>query len=530
MLMIRRLLVVVWIILALAPLGPAHGQEWVATTAQELIDFIQRANATPGPDKIYVVGDIAVSKIFARTDDRVGNAFPAITTPITIQSRYWGTNSNDYRTISRAGDERMRFFSITPTGRLTLIGMTLRGGNVTQHVEGTDSYDWRCDGGTIGCGGAIRNDGGTLVTIYSGFDSNQADHGGAIEGEGRFFLSSTIFNHNIASFQGGAMSLIGGIIKISRSSFNLNEAGYSGGAAILYRGATVVNTSFSFNSAGNGGGLYLGGEGTNTVTACWFQENTASSAGALFSDATMLRVIGSVFLKNEAAMGGAIATNKPLFIFASAFIDQRAQGGGAIYQSFNTLEVHQSTFARNQAYYGGALYLSDPHATITNSTFSVNQASYGGGVMFISSYVQDQTEFAIDGVLMTNVTMFGNSAGAGAVTYTDAKRTTSMVMLRNSLLIDNGPTPACIGPVDNFGGNLLSGGGCGDLPITTDPLVVLPLAPNGGLTDTHALVIGSPAINGGLAGFCPATDQRGVMRDGCDVGAFEWTESATVPN
>ena len=55
-----------------------------------------------------------------------------------------------------------------------------------------------------------------------------------------------------------------------------------------------------------------------------------------------------------------------------------------------------------------------------------------------------------------------------------------------------------------------------------------PLQNNGGTTWTHALLAGSPAIDGGTNSGCPATDQRGVSRpidgdhDGsavCDIGA-----------
>ncbi|NNC99145.1 MAG: hypothetical protein HKN85_03085 [Gammaproteobacteria bacterium] len=50
------------------------------------------------------------------------------------------------------------------------------------------------------------------------------------------------------------------------------------------------------------------------------------------------------------------------------------------------------------------------------------------------------------------------------------------------------------------------------------------LADNGGPTLTHALLVGSPAIDAAV-GTCPATDQRGVARPqgaGCDVGAYEF--------
>jgi hypothetical protein len=58
----------------------------------------------------------------------------------------------------------------------------------------------------------------------------------------------------------------------------------------------------------------------------------------------------------------------------------------------------------------------------------------------------------------------------------------------------------------------------------------MPLANNGGPTETMALHRMSVAIDAGSAAACPLTDQRGIARpqdgnrDGiaaCDIGAFE---------
>jgi hypothetical protein len=59
-----------------------------------------------------------------------------------------------------------------------------------------------------------------------------------------------------------------------------------------------------------------------------------------------------------------------------------------------------------------------------------------------------------------------------------------------------------------------------------------PLANNGGFTQTHALLAGSPAIDTGTNTGCPATDQRGVTRPqgaACDVGAYEVEVDSTPP-
>jgi uncharacterized repeat protein (TIGR01451 family) len=82
------------------------------------------------------------------------------------------------------------------------------------------------------------------------------------------------------------------------------------------------------------------------------------------------------------------------------------------------------------------------------------------------------------------------------------------------------------GAIITLGHNLENGSTC----MLTDPTdihanpLLGPLANNGGPTDTHALLAGSPAIDAGDSANCPSPDQRGVSRpqaEGCDIGAFE---------
>src|SRR5205085_4744977 len=89
------------------------------------------------------------------------------------------------------------------------------------------------------------------------------------------------------------------------------------------------------------------------------------------------------------------------------------------------------------------------------------------------------------------------------------------------------------GPSTSQGNNVVKDGTCAFTQPTdkqnTDPQL-LPLANNGGPTQTHALPASSPAVDAGDNSACPQTDQRGLTRpfdgnfDGiaiCDVGAFE---------
>src|SRR6185295_15919213 len=87
--------------------------------------------------------------------------------------------------------------------------------------------------------------------------------------------------------------------------------------------------------------------------------------------------------------------------------------------------------------------------------------------------------------------------------------------------------------IGNTAGTVILGIATGNL-LDIDPLVG-PLQDNGGPTDTHALLPGSPALDAGISGG-PNTDQRGFPRpfdipslpnaaDGSDIGAYEFNST-----
>jgi len=164
----------------------------------------------------------------------------------------------------------------------------------------------------------------------------------------------------------------------------------------------------------------------------------------------------------------------------------------------STLEVVNSTFSGNSATYGGGAYNNGTTLTVTNSTFSGNSATNanGGGVLN-----------KVGTLNYTSAIIANSTSGGDCVSAIAATIGTNL----NNLVEDGSVSCAAA----------LSG----------DPKLG-PLANNGGLTQTFALLTGSPAIDAGDITTCaaippPATavnslDQRGNARLGaCDVGSFE---------
>lgn len=228
-----------------------------------------------------------------------------------------------------------------------------------------------------------------------------------------------------------------------------------------------------------------------TITDSTFSENQGSG----ISNDGHISIANCTFSGNSAAYGGGIRS-----------LLQRVPGVAAF------LTITNSTFTGNHATnYGGGIYNVMSALIITNTTFISNSADSGGGGVFNSW----DYPFNIPPMTMTNTIIANNLVGGDC---------------RADYLITDG------------GHNISSDDSCGFSPANssmpnTDPLLG-PLQDNGGLTWTHALLWGSPAIDAGDNAQCPPTDQRGITRpfdgnwDGlavCDIGSFEVNELLYSP-
>jgi hypothetical protein len=151
---------------------------------------------------------------------------------------------------------------------------------------------------------------------------------------------------------------------------------------------------------------------------------------------------------------------------------------------------------------GGAWGTQDAILSLINSTVATNGAATGGGVGTLGG-----------GELhLLNSLVARNTASN---IEPDVSKAASTSLFARFTLVGDGTGSGIADAVD---GNKV---GTGAAPV--DPKIGK-LGNNGGPTRTHALLIGSPAINAGSDAECYPTDQRGVTRPRgphCDMGSYE---------
>jgi uncharacterized repeat protein (TIGR02543 family) len=352
----------------------------------------------------------------------------------------------------------------------------------------------------------------TGLTLQDG----KSDFGAAILNKGTLTLKQLTFKNNDAIYSGGAIDNEG---VLTASDLNLanNSSGSSGGAFFNNATATINDSTFSVNSAPSAGAIQNESGAKLTMNNVVLTGNSSTSnEGGAISNFGMLSLTAVTILGNQSkGYGAGIYNGGTASINNSAFLQNRTgeDNGGAI-NNGNTLTVNNSTFSENYAGgSGGALYFGNGEATLLNNTFTANYAaSYGGAV---------HRNGGGDTLKIGNTISIGNFAPS-------APEISGFTSLGNNLFGSNGNAGVSAGLATT------------DLILAGDPETVLAeVADNGGPTQTHALITGSPAIDAGSDELLPVdliTDQRGegfarIVGDRVDIGAFEYGNSgAAVKN
>jgi hypothetical protein len=353
-----------------------------------------------------------------------------------------------------------------------------------------------------------------------------------------------------------------GVVTVSISNLGIangNTAG-NGGAINMSDGISTQGTTlnlthvfFSNNHADFGGAIYEP-RGTLTIDHSNFSGNTAVTGGGAIGEernGSKLTVVNLIFNNNTAVgSGGAMALLSDATISDSSFTGNSGEFGGAISILLGDLKLIDSVFNNNVATIGGGainISVNGGTATLTNVTLSGNAAKNNGG-----GIDANRGTLNLNNMTITNNTADNDFDGAGD--GGGIFRGNATVQIQNSIIAGNFDTPGnagggtknpdCSGTFSSQGYNLIGrNDGCGGFVNGTngdkvgsgaspiDPLLAA-LANNGGPTQTHALLPGSPAINAGnplapgSGGFaCVSTDQRNIARpqgSACDIGAFEF--------
>lgn len=317
--------------------------------------------------------------------------------------------------------------------------------------------------------------------------------------------------------------------------FHVDPQG-SGRVTAIFRDLTVTNAT----TTGDGGGISLANTNdflavdnlavTNNVSTLLNGGGIRSASRATIWNSTISGNIASSNGGGLSFSGGLDATvevaNCTIF---NNFSQSALSGGGGGIHSTARLRLSQSTVSGNRANFaGGGVYETASgsfeirSSTIVNNTsdFDANNSGQGGGVRFESSATTS---------VITNTVIANNVDNSTTAPAPDCSRTAGTIASSYNHVEAVGSCAFFTGTGDVTG---------------TDPNLAVGLATNGGPTQTHAILVGSPLIDAGNPGGCSdypgaargvtlSFDQRGnpytraFNGDGaggaeCDKGAFEF--------
>ena len=348
----------------------------------------------------------------------------------------------------------------------------------------------------------------------------------------------------------------------------------SAGHTASISGMTITNGLCAAACGTAGGGIY--NSGTLTLTDVVVSGNTASATGGtntfpegggIFSNGVLHLVLSTVrnntvsatnATNQNAADGGGIFNNGTLTLDRSSVSGNNAtsdagggtsaSGHGAGIDEFGgSVTVTQSTINGNSASATGAasnnnntqgaaiamgnttnITLALDRSTVTGNTASATGGAAQGGGILASGGSGSAFTLLSSTISGNSAPLYGNIVMGGATQF-----------IKNTIVSNplGGGANCTAATTGSQGFNIDSGNTCGfnqtGDQANTDPMLGA-LGPNGGPTQTLALLAGSPAIDHGLSSAGEMADQRGLTRpldicalanapggDGADIGAFE---------
>ena len=507
-----------------ADMGAFEAQELpslIVTTAADAVDetdgvtslreAIHFANSKPGADTItfdsnvFTGGNASLIRLNGAeleiTDTLTINGTTATNVVITGDANDDDvTDANNVTDVAASqtasvlsDNTRVLNFSAT-SGDLSLQSLTITGGRTTGnnvYLGGGQGYD------TTHSGGGIRFDSnGALTLTDSAVSGNHtigrgANGGGISAASGTVSLiGSTVSGNSVGGTYayGGGVHSNQGNVSVSGSTVSGNSTSYDGGGISTYTGAiNVTGSTIQGNSSGEDGGGIATHAGAINVTGSTIQGNSSGDDGGGIRSSS-----GDITLTDSTVSG-----------------NNASDDGGGIRSSSGAITLTSSTVSGNSSVNdGGGIRSYSGHVALTHSTITNNSAASGGGVYVVNSY--DNPGFTV---------LHSIIAGNTATTGPDLVHDPDSVLTIDYSLIG-----------DTSGSAITAATGTGN--VLDQPALLGPLADNGGPTQTHALLPGSPAIDAGdpnaVAGQngVPEFDQRGMGFDRIangriDMGSFE---------
>lgn len=473
------------------------------------------------------ISDSAIENNFVSSN---GGGISGYNSNLTISGSSISSNSVSE---GSGGGVALRYSGATISSSTIATNNADYGGGLVLTYSGVTISNTTLSGNTARSGGGINSRYTFLNITNSGITNNRAYEGGGMAlGANVTNINDTTISSNTATegYGGGINSYSSGFtsLNIIRGSINNNRSDVSGGGINIVTNnrfqrppASLKSSIDSVTVSGDPGYRYSSGFNLDGVT---IDGNSASSYGGginIVQNYSGVRdKIGNIPAGHYYGIYGSSIKNSTI-----SNNNSEGNGGGVSLRTYTgNLELSNSTISGNTSdSQGGGIALTNfngfnppkkgrnyfTNLDIINTTVANNYAEGNAGGIYNSGYLSIQNSIVANNSSESGVNDFYND---------------------NGVILDSSLIETLNGNSNNKGGNNVIDNG-GNI-FNTDPLLG-PLQDNGGLTETHLLMAGSPAIDtGNNALVSNLHEQRGtefarILNSTVDMGAIETGTTTT---